>query len=259
MTKELFFFPLALLLECLLFPLQLFPFCYIVLQKIKHFRCWWLGLSFSFWPFQFWGTASFSLLGITTIWIQSFNSSKLGVEDRVEDEEELPREVSNVKTGFTVGLSPMQSSISLWNVQVFFLPSGLTFVVFNFLLLRLWILTFPKALISSNNNTGGAIEFFSYFIEHLLLALLRLTKIDLYISSNSQWVGGHAYPPTSQGFCAYYLSQRKELVILLTLHYKLSSFEFGNESDPTTENKVDRENRAKLFSGKQCLTPGKKF
>ena len=72
MTKELFFFPLALLLVCLLFPLQLFPFCYIVLQKIKHFRCWWLGLCVSFWPFQFWGTASFSLFGITAIWIQSF-------------------------------------------------------------------------------------------------------------------------------------------------------------------------------------------
>ena len=65
--------------------------------------------------------------------LSEFNPSS-GVEDRVEDEEELPQEVSNVKTGFTVGLSPMQSSISLWNFQVFFLPSGLT-VVFNFLLL----------------------------------------------------------------------------------------------------------------------------
>ena len=48
-------------------------------------------------------------------------------------------------------------------------------------------------------------------------------------------------------------------MILLTLHYKLSSFEFGNESVPTTENKVDREKRAKLFPGKQCLTPDKEI
>ncbi|CAH3138053.1 unnamed protein product, partial [Porites lobata] len=64
--------------------------------------------------------------------LSEFNPSS-GVEDRVEDEEELPQEVSNVKTGFTVGLSPMQSSISLKNFQ---------------------FLKFPTALISSNINIG---------------------------------------------------------------------------------------------------------
>ena len=88
---------------------------------------------FSFWPFQFWGTASFSLLGITTIWIQSFiRNWRLcrgwgGTTSR------------SVKC--KDGLYSWVVSHAVFHLFVelpgFFLPSGLTVVVLNFLLHRL--------------------------------------------------------------------------------------------------------------------------
>ena len=90
LTKELFFFPLASLLECLLFPLQLFPFLLYSPSKNQAFQM------LMTWDFLFlFGLFNFEELHpslSSESLLSEFNPSS-GVEDRVEDEEELPQEV----------------------------------------------------------------------------------------------------------------------------------------------------------------------